>query len=490
MLERLHRDTTRRRRTWFPRSAALREARALAALTAPLTMASLASMGISITDVVMMGWLGPAHLAAGAVTSDAYSIVFYLAAGVLAAVAPMVAHARGAGRTGEVGAIVHQGLWAAALLALPGAALVWSSPRLLAILGVADDVVVLAAPYARWMAVAFVAMTGVALMRQTLAAVGRPRVFFLVTLATLPLNALGNWALMFEHGRFAGLGLAGAGASSALASTFMLTTLLATARCGRGLRPLGLLRGRFAPDPTRLREMFAIGLPIGVASLGETGVFLFSTLLAGVLGTEALAAHAVALRCAGVLYALPLGLSQAATVRVGLGAGAGRPHRVLRTANAAFATMALCGAATLLAVALLRRPIAELFLGSSAAVGEAAPVLTAATILLLVLAVQSPIDALATVSAGCLRGLKDTRVPMVLSLLGYWGLGFGPALLLAFVAGLGVLGLWLGLATGSIAVSAALLLRWRSATHGLRGSSAAAVVRVVPATARRSSAAA
>jgi multidrug resistance protein, MATE family len=487
MPETLHAVPTRRPRSWYPRSPALREARALAALAAPLTLASLASMGISITDVVMMGWLGPAHLAAGAVTSDAYSIVFYLAAGVLAAVAPMVAHARGAGRTGEIPLIVHQGLWAAALLALPGAALVWSSPRLLATLGVADDVVALAAPYARWMAVAFVAMTGVALMRQTLAAVGRPRVFFLVTLATLPLNALGNWALMFEHGRFPGLGLAGAGASSALASTFMLTALLATARFGRGLRSYRLLRGGFAPDRARLREMFAIGLPVGVASLGETGVFLFSTLLAGVLGTEALAAHAVALRCAGVLYALPLGLSQAATVRVGLGAGAGRPHRVLRTARAAFATMTVCGLATLLAVALLRRPIAGLFLGSSP--GEA-PVLAMASILLLVLAVQSPIDSMATMAAGCLRGLKDTRVPMVLSLIGYWGLGFGPAVLLAFVAGLGALGLWLGLAAGSVSVAGALVLRWRGAARALRGGAAATLVPVAPADGRRRSVAA
>ncbi|HVS62195.1 MAG TPA: MATE family efflux transporter [Thermoanaerobaculia bacterium] len=452
---------------------ALVEAGSLTRLATPLVFASLASMGISITDVVMMGWLGPEHLAAGAVTSDAYSIVFYLAAGVLAAVAPLASQALGSGREAEAKEAVHQGLWAAAILAMPGAALVWNAPRLLSGLGVADEVVELAMPYARWMAVAFVAMTGVALMRQTLASFGRPRVFFAVTLLTLPINALGNWILMFGEGRFRGWGLAGAGASSAIASTFMLVALLSTLRWGRALRGHGLLRGSIAPRIPLLRELFTLGMPIGIASLGETGVFLFSTLLAGVLGTEALAAHAVSLRMAGLLYAVPLGLSQAATVRVALAAGAGRKDRVRRSSRTALGLVSGWGAAACLLLVLFREEVAALFLRGG---DPAAATLGLAGTLLLVLAILHPVDDLATVAAGCLRGIKDTRVPMVLSLAGYWGVGFVLAVGLAFPGGRGALGLWLGLAAGSASVALALLLRYRRLE---RRSAATARIRVV-----------
>jgi MATE family multidrug resistance protein len=421
-------------------------------------------MGISITDVVMMGWLGPEHLAAGAVTSDAYSIVFYLAAGVLAAVSPMAAQALGAGRQDDVRNAFHQGLWAVPILAVPGAALVWNAPRLLSALGVAGDVVALAVPYARWMAVAFVAMTGVALMRHGLAALGRPRVFFVVTLVTIPINAIGNWILMFGEGPLRGLGLAGAGASSAFASTFMLVALLATVRYSPALRHHGLLRGSIAPHGPTLRELFSIGIPIGIASLGETGVFLFSTLLAGVLGTEALAAHAVALRMAGLLYAMPLGLSQAATVRVGIAAGAGRNDRVRLSSRTALGLVLVWGVIAAGALVVFRHAVAGLFLRG----GEISlATLQTAALLLVVQAVLHPLDNLATVAAGCLRGLKDTRVPMAWSLAGYWGLGFVSAVTLAFPAGLGVLGLWLGLTAGSAGVAIALLLRYRRVERGL-----------------------
>jgi MATE family multidrug resistance protein len=470
-----HHPSTRRSSRRFPRlRLALTEARGLVGLATPLVLASLASMGISITDVLMMGWLGPEHLAAGAVTSDAYSIVFYLAAGVLAAVTPIASQALGAGRTADAREAVHQGLWAAALLALPGAALVWNAPRLLAGLGVAPAVVALAVPYARWMAVAFVAMLGVALMRQTLASLGRPRVFFAVTLVALPINALGNWLLMFGEGPLRGLGLAGAGASSALASTFMLLALLSTLRFARPLRAYRLLRGRIAPRPALLRELFTVGLPIGVASLGETGVFLFSTLLAGVLGTEALAAHAVGLRMAGVLYALPLGLAQAATVRVALAAGAGRSDRIARSSRTALALVLLSGAISFLLLVLFRHQVAGLFLRGGSA---ASSTLGLAALLLVVLAVLHPIDSLATVAAGCLRGLKDTRVPMVWSLAGYWGVGFVLAVGLAFPGGHGALGLWLGLGAGSTAVALALLRRYRSVERSLTPTAASRPIR-------------
>jgi MATE family multidrug resistance protein len=435
---------------------ALGEAWAILALASPLALAGFVSMGISITDVVMMGWLGPTVLAAGAATSDLYSIFFYLGAGVLQAVAPLVAQARGARRPDEVSRVVRQGMWAALVVALPGAWAVWHAGSILAAIGVVPEIAAQGRPYARAMALTFVPMTGVMLFRQTLAACGRPRAFLGAMVAALPLNALGNWILM--DGRFGmpRLGLAGIGLSSAAVATFLLLVLAFSLARDRELRAYRFFHGVPRPHGARLRELFRVGAPIGAGNLGEMGVFLFSTVIVGTLGVEVLAGHAVALRMSGVLYALPMALSQAATVRVALGVGAGDRAAVLRSARTAMALGVSVGMAFLVAVLWLRVPIAGAFLRDGGAPLEVA------ALLLAVVALMQPFEGAALTATGALRGLRDTRVPMLLLLGGHWGVGFATGLVLAFVLDLGGLGIWLGLAAGSTAVAVAMTVRlWR-----------------------------
>jgi MATE family multidrug resistance protein len=348
-------------------------------------------------------------------------------------------------------------MWAALAVALPGAWAVWHAGSILAALGVVPEIAAEGTPYARAMALAFVPMTGVMLFRQTLAACGRPRAFLGAMVAALPLNALGNWVLM--DGRFGlpRLGLAGIGLSSAAVATFLLLVLGCSLARDPGLRGYRFFHGLLRPDGARLREIFRVGAPIGAGNLGEMGVFLFSTVIVGTLGVEVLAGHAVALRMSGVLYALPMAISQAATVRVALGAGAGDHAAVVRSARTAMALGVAVGAAFLVAVLWLRVPIAGAFLGDG---GGAA--LGTATLFLTVVALMQPIENAALTATGALRGLRDTRLPMMLLLGGHWGIGFATGLALAFVLDLGGLGIWIGLAAGSAAVAVAMTVRlWR-----------------------------
>ena len=455
-VEALSRLRARRRGTARPWLA---EMRALLGLASPLALAGVVSMGISITDVVMMGWLGPTTLAAGAATSDLYSIFFYLGAGVLQAVSPLVAHARGAGAPEEAGLAVRQGMWAAIAIALCGSVVVWHSDTLLGALGVVPAIAAEGRPYGRMMALTFVPMTGVMLLRQVLTACGKPRAFFWAMVAALPLNALGNWLLM--EGRFGlpRLGLAGIGLSSFFVATFLFLALLASIARDPDLDRYRLFAGVPRPDVPRLRTLFRVGVPIGAGNLGEMGVFLFSTVIIGTLGVEVLAGHAVALRMAGVLYALPMALAQAATVRVALGAGAGDDAAVRRSSRAALALAALVGVAFLVAVLCLRGPIASAFLshGENRALGAEAFAL--ATVFLALVALMQPVECVALAATGALRGLRDTRRPMLYLLGGHWGIGFASGVLLAFVSGLGGLGIWIGLVLGSSAVAVAMTAR-------------------------------
>jgi len=268
-------------------------------IAGPLMLASLVNMGMAITDVIMMGWIGPVALAAGAVASDFYSLVFYLCAGVLGALSPIVSHARGARQHRLIRRTAQQAFWAVALLAVPGALATWHSPKLLALIGVEQQIIAGAGDYAAMMAFTLVPMLGVAVWRQLLAAFADTRSIFRITLVTLGLNAAGNYVFMFGKLGSPALGLAGAGLSSALCAMFMLAALTCYAWRNPQLTRYRLFKSPPGPDWTRLREFLRIGLPIGISSLGEVGVYLLSTAVIGVFGAEALAAHAVALRMAG-----------------------------------------------------------------------------------------------------------------------------------------------------------------------------------------------
>jgi len=436
------------------------EALSLGTLALPLILTSLVSMGLAVTDVIMMNWLGTAELAAGAATSDYYSIVYYFFGGVVAAMAPLLSQARGAGNDDDVREFTRHGLLLALIISLPGAVIVWNSPLVLDLIGVDHNVVMLAYDYAHMMSLTFIFMVCSVTFHDFLAAHERTRIIFYISAIGLPLNALGNYVFMFGHFGMPDMGLGGAGLSSAIVSSVMFVSYLYYISSHREFSHYHLLSAQWVLNGQRMLSIIRVGLPIGAATFGELGVYLLSTVVIGVFGVDALAAHALALRMAGVIYAVPLGLSQATTVRSGLATGAKNLYAFKTTSRTALTISISVGLIYLISIGLFRHEIAAGFF-----VDDNVKIITLAVTLLGILAVIQPFECVATVSNGILRGIKDTRVPMFISLFVFWVFGFAGGWTLAFYYKMEAIGIWVGLFVASLSYFAAIYSRYWIATR-------------------------
>lgn len=452
------------------------EARALVGIALPMAGVGLVNMGMSITDTVMIGWLGTTELAAGAVVSDLYSIVFYMTSGVLLALGPMIAEAIGAGRDADVRRTVRQGLVAASIVAAPAALAVLNTDLVLRAFGVGENIIAMGRGYAEMSALTIAAMLFVAVWRNVFAACGQPRVFLVATLLALPLNAGLNGVLMYGWGPVPAFGLTGAGMASAAVAGCLALGLGAFAAVSPAMRRYDLFRRIWRVDAVKLRELFRIGLPIGFSSLAEYGIWLISTVTVSLFGADVLAAHAVALRMAGVAYSVPVSLSQAASIRVGHAVGKGDGAALRRSVSTAM-TVGVAGTAALTLVLIaLRHVIPLAFLsGSAAASGE---VSTLASVLLVLLGVVIFADGPLAIAVGVLRGLKDTRAPLVMAVAGYWVVGVPLGLMLGFSVGWGAVGIWAGILAGIATTGVLSCVRLRGC---LTGAAKKPVVNLAPA---------
>ncbi len=441
-----------------PRGLWWAEARATLLLAVPLVITQIGQVAFRTIDTVMLGWLGAEQLAGGALGINFYFPLYLFGLGVGVAISPMVAQALGAGEHRGVRRSVRQGFWAVTLIGLACCLLIWNAAPLLRLLGQAEANIVLAEAYLRAAVWGFIPSLWVIVLRAFVVSHSRPQPALVVIVGGALLHAFGDYALMFGRFGFPALGVAGAGVSNSVVQFIMLFALLGYAQWDRAFRGYALLQRMWRPDWQRLAEVFRIGVPIGLMILAESGLFAAAVYLMGILGTVGLAAHAIALQCAAVAFMVPLGIAQACTVRVGLAAGAADRAGVGR---AGWVGIALGAAVSVLPATvfwLLPRPLIGAFLDLSLPANL--PVVELAVAFLGVAAVFQLFDGLQIIAGGALRGIKDTRTPMVIAVFGYWGIGFGLCLTLAFPAGLGGLGIWLGLAVGLMVVAVLLVRRF------------------------------
>jgi MATE family multidrug resistance protein len=312
------------------------------------------------------------------------------------------------------------------------------------------------------MALTIVPMMFVAVWRNAFAALGRPRVFLIATLLALPANGIANAAFMFGVGPIPAMGVAGAGLSSAIVATGLAVGFAAFAALNIEMRQLRLYH-RLRVDKRHLAEIFRLGIPIGFSSFGEVGVYLLSTVIVSLFGATALAAHAITLRMAGVVYALTLGLSQAATVRVSYALGRDDWHGTVESGWTALVVGTAFGLAIFAGLAGTASSLPWLFL-KGGDLGTAAVASTAASLLFLLGALNLAVGPTSSATA-ILRGLKDTRVPMVLTLTAKWAIGMPVAIFAAFHLGLSAGGVWTGLVVAEVAT--AILMSARLFRRGM-----------------------
>ncbi len=423
-------------------------------LAAPVVLAQVAQMSMSFVDAVMVGRLGAGQLAAAALGGSVFYPVTIVCLGVLSAVGPMVAQGFGAGDSKEVGRSVRQGLWLAAMLCVPAVLLLAKAGPFLAAIGLDRATTELAQSYLRALGWGVPALFGFAVLRNFMEGLARPRVVTGLTLLGVVLNIAGNYTLMYGKLGFPALGLRGCGLASAFVCWSMALGLVLFIVRRRDLSAFQPFSRLSKPDRHRFRELFRIGWPIGVSQGLEAGIFAATAFLMGLLGVQVLAAHQIALQCAALTFMVPLGVSIAASVRVGQAVGRGDPAGAARAGYCGIGLGALFMSMAALAFLTMPHPIISLFMDLDRT--ENSFVVAMAVRLLAAAALFQIFDGMQVTAMGALRGLKDTRFPMLIALFSYWGIGMATGWTLAFPAGLGGVGLWFGLAAG-LAVAALLL---------------------------------
>ncbi|HSV29560.1 MAG TPA: MATE family efflux transporter, partial [Candidatus Omnitrophota bacterium] len=296
------------------------ELRHMAALAWPIVLTNLAQIAIGTTDTLMMGWLGPADLAAGTLGANLFFAFFILGIGLVMATAPMLAQTLGHRRHAvrESRRIVRQGLWLCALYSLPVWGVLWQAEAILVLIGQDPALAKVAGAYVRALEWSLLPALGVVVLRSFIAALERPKAGMVVTMLAVALNAFVNWLLMFGNWGLPAMGVVGAGVASTLSNLFMFAALLGYVLRDRQFRRFHLMGRFWRPDWSKFRELLRIGIPMGLALGFEVTGFNVAAFLMGLIGTAAVAAHAIALQIASATFMVPLGIGQAATVRVGL----------------------------------------------------------------------------------------------------------------------------------------------------------------------------
>lgn len=431
--------------------------RATFTLGVPLIGAQLAQLGIHTTDVVILGRLGAAHLAAIVLASSFFFTIFILGSGFANAVMPMVAQAYGRGDTVSVRRAVRMGMWVVLIYSAAMSPIFFNAESLLLYAGQKPEVAALAGSYlkiAQWgMGPGLLFMT----LRGLVSAHGRAGIVLYVTIIVLTVNAVFAYALVFGHFGFPAMGIEGAAIVSFGVNLLSFVLLTAYIQSRPELRRYELFVRFWRPDWQAFREVVQLGLPIGLTMLAEVSLFTGASLLMGSIGTLQLAAHGIALQLASIAFMIPLGLAQAGTVRVGVAHGRGDHLGVVRAAWAVLIVAAVIAVGGGVLFALIPETLASIFLDKAGK--DSAAVLAIAGPFVIIAGIFQLVDGLQAIAAGLLRGLKDTRIPMIMAVISYWPIGFLCAWFFAFPAGFGGIGVWFGFLAGLAAAS--VLLNWR-----------------------------
>ena len=435
------------------------EVRSTLALAWPLILANLTQQLIQATDILLMGRLGATQLAAATLALNLTFTFNLLLLGMLIASSPMMATALGQrfNAVRDVRRTFRAGLWLLIVTLPPYWLMLWHVGSLMRAFGISEELASQGQTFLRaymWCAAPWLVFQ---LLRNFVAALERPRIVLWLSIAGIGVNALLSWSLIFGRLGLPALDLVGGGVGSTLTWFAMCGALIAVIMRERRFRRFHLFGHWWRFERQRTMAMVRLGLPIGITMALEMGVFALAAYFMGWIGAPAVAAHAVALQLAALTFMVPLGLGQAATVRVGLALGRGDKPGITRAGWAAWVIGVGFMAAMALVMWAIPRQLVILFLTD---VPQNALTIGLAVSFVRVAAAFQLVDGAQVIGAGMLRGLHDARWPLIFALVGYWVVGLGIGAWLAFDRDWQGIGIWIGLGAGLAAVAVLMLARW------------------------------
>ncbi|WP_226553021.1 MATE family efflux transporter [Celeribacter naphthalenivorans] len=422
----------------------LEHAKKILVLGLPLAGSQIAQFAVHMTDVIMMGWYGLDELAALVLASGSWFILFILLAGFAFAVMPLVATASGQGDSTTVRRATRMAIWLSVLAAVLIYPIFGFSDDILMALGQQPHIAAQARPYLAIAGIEMIPALIVAVFRSYFSALERTRVVLFAVIGAVILNAGLNYMFIFGNLGAPELGVMGSAIASLIVNFAMLVVLAIYA--AKATPENDLFRNPFKPDWAMFATVFKMGVPIGITSLSEVGLFNAAALMMGWIGTATLAAHGIVLQLTAIAFMTQIGLSQAGTIRVGNAMGRG-DEADMRKGALVVVVLSLIMAALSAALFLL---LPDLLIGLFIAPDEPArdEVLAIGGVLIFFAAAMQFSDGGQVVALSLLRGLHDTAVPMWLAAISYWLLGMPAGYIFGFVLGWGAEGVWMGFLFG------------------------------------------
>ncbi len=418
-----------------------KELRALLRLGMPIVAAQLAHMSLGFIDTIMAGNLSTETLGAVAVGRSIYSPIFFFVIGILLVINPIIATYFGSQKISHIGKTVRQGLWLSFFISVPGFLLIRNMEIVLKWLNVSPELIPISADYLNaisWGLPAALAYLVLRFFNEGIS-ISKPNMFF--SLLAIPLNIVANYALMYGNWGFPKLGAAGAGWATTIIWWTMLFSMILLTKHGMQFRHYKIFEGFEFPEIKTLTDVLKIGLPNGFSIALESAMFAVSAIFISTIGVTAIASHQIAINFASITFMIPLGFSIAISSRVGNKAGQNLHEQVWMVGKIG---MFVCLAFMLISASvmlLFPEKIAAMYSSDINVIRESAYLLLFAGLFQLS-------DGLQVSASGALRGLKDTKIPMIINLIAYWVIGFPLGYYLGIVEQFGAQGFWIGWIAG------------------------------------------
>ncbi|MDC0736759.1 MATE family efflux transporter [Cognatishimia sp. SS12] len=439
--------------------------RALLTLGLPLVGGHVAQFSINLTDTLMLGWYDVEALAAVVLGAQVFFLTYILGSGFAFAVMPMVAEAAAQNDNTAIRRITRMALWLSVLFGLLAMPLFWYAAPVLVGLGQDPKLSGMAQDYLRIAGPGLFPALIVMVLKSYLAALEHTRVVFWITVVAAATNAVVNYALIFGNWGAPELGIAGAAVASLAVNLVMVIGAIFYAQ--RILPQDELFVRLWKPDWAAARQVFVVGVPVGLTTLAEVGLFAAGALMIGWIGIVELAAHGIAINLAGLMFMVHLGLSNAATVRAGSAMGKKDAEHLARGARTAICVSMCYAVFSIFIFVTQSELLVSLFLNRQDE--NFAAILEVGKLLLVAAALFQFVDGAQAMALGVLRGILDTRGPMIMAAISYWLIGVPFSYFAGFVLGWGALGVWFGLALGLGVAALLLMLRfWHQQMSVLR----------------------